>query len=137
MQYTAMSFILASNWTTTFGRTKTKEKFDMHHKVSCKINYTIYLLEYLLCKMQYVRKLDARFYDYIYIWYLMIRTKSHQLPNNDLSFLVTWSHLITSPDCLMVRACARHVWGCEFKFYSGKLSVWNQETLAQNKYQIY
>ena len=71
-----MSFMLASNWTTTFGRTKIKEKFDMHHKVSCKINYTIYLLESLLCKIQYVRKLETPFYDYIY----MIFNDSNQVP---------------------------------------------------------
>ena len=75
-----MSLMLASNWTTTFGRTKTKEKFDMHHKVSCKINYTIYLLEYLLCKIQYVGKLEAPFYDYIYIYIYMIFDDSNQVP---------------------------------------------------------
>ena len=38
----------------------------MHHKVFCKINYIIYLLEYLLCKIQYVGKLETPFYYYIY-----------------------------------------------------------------------
>ena len=73
----------------------------------------------------------------LYIWYIIIRTETLQLPNNDLSFLVTSSHLVAWPDCLMVRACAQQVWECEFKFHSSKLSVWNQETLAQNEYQIY
>ena len=33
-----------------------KETFNIYHKVSCKNNYVIYLLECLLCKMQYIRK---------------------------------------------------------------------------------
>ena len=31
--------------TTTFSNTKTKEKFNIYHKISCKSDYVIYLLE--------------------------------------------------------------------------------------------
>ena len=48
--------------TTTFGSTQRKEKFNIYHKVSCKSKYVIYLLEYLLCKIQYVRKSEIPFY---------------------------------------------------------------------------
>ena len=47
--------------TTTFVSTQTKEKFNTCHKVSCKINCHI-LLECLLCKKQYVRKLETLFH---------------------------------------------------------------------------
>ena len=47
--------------TTIFASTQTKEKFTIYHKVSCKSNYVIYLLECLLCKIQYVRKLETPF----------------------------------------------------------------------------
>ena len=48
--------------TTTFESIQTKEKFNIYHKISCKSNYIIYLLECLLCKIQYARKLETPFY---------------------------------------------------------------------------
>ena len=48
--------------TKTFESIQTKEKFNTYHKLSCKSNYVIYLLEYLLCKTQYVGKSEALFY---------------------------------------------------------------------------
>ena len=48
--------------TTTFESTHTKEKFNMYYKVSCKSNCVIYLLECLLCKIQYVRKSETPFH---------------------------------------------------------------------------
>ena len=48
--------------TTTFESTQTKEKFNIYHKVSCKSNYVIYLLECLLCKIQYVGKSETPFH---------------------------------------------------------------------------
>ena len=48
--------------TTTFASTQTKEKFNMYHKVSCKSNYVIYLLECLRCKIQYVGKSETSFH---------------------------------------------------------------------------
>ena len=39
----------------------TKEKFNIYHKVSCKSNYVIHLLECLLYKIQYVGKSETLF----------------------------------------------------------------------------
>ena len=46
---------------TTFESIQTKEKFNIYHKISCKSNYVIYLLECLLSKIQYVRKSETPF----------------------------------------------------------------------------
>ena len=48
--------------TTTSESTQTKEKFNIYHKISCESNYVIHLLEYLLCKIQYVRNLETLFH---------------------------------------------------------------------------
>ena len=48
--------------TTIFESTQTKEKFDIYHKVSCKSNYVIYLLQCLLCKIEYVGKSETPFH---------------------------------------------------------------------------
>ena len=45
-----------------FGNTQTKEIFNIYHKVSCKSNYVIFLLECLLCKIKYVRKSKTPFH---------------------------------------------------------------------------
>ena len=48
--------------TTTFESAQTKEKRIIHHKVSCKNNYVIYILECLLCKIKYIGKSETPFY---------------------------------------------------------------------------
>ena len=48
--------------TTTFESIQTKQKFNIYSKISCKSNYVIYLLECLLCKMQYIGKSETPFY---------------------------------------------------------------------------
>ena len=48
--------------TTTFESIQTKEKLNIYHKISCKSNYVIYLLECLLYKMQYVGKSETPFH---------------------------------------------------------------------------
>ena len=48
--------------TATFAGTQTKEQFNIYHNVSCKINYVIYLLECLLCKIQYIIKSETPFH---------------------------------------------------------------------------
>ena len=48
----------------TFESNQIKEKFNIYHKVSYKNNYNIYLLEYLLCKIQYVGKFHTRLYNH-------------------------------------------------------------------------
>ena len=48
--------------TTIFESIQTKEKFNIYHKISCERNYVIYLLESLLCKIQYVGKSETPFY---------------------------------------------------------------------------
>ena len=47
---------------TTFESAQTKEKRIIHHKVSCKNNYVIYILECLLCKIKYIGKSETPFY---------------------------------------------------------------------------
>ena len=46
---------------------KAKEKFEIYHKVSCKSNYVIYLLECLPCKIQFVRKSETPVYSILKI----------------------------------------------------------------------
>ena len=48
--------------TTTFESTQTKGKFNICHKISCKSNSMIYLLECLLCKVQFVGKSEIPFH---------------------------------------------------------------------------
>ena len=48
--------------TTTFESIQTKEKFSIYQKISCKGKYVIYLLECLLCKIQYVGKSEIPFH---------------------------------------------------------------------------
>ena len=48
--------------TTTFESIQTKDKFNIYHKISCKSNYVIYLLECLLCKIRYVGKSETPFH---------------------------------------------------------------------------
>ena len=48
--------------TTTFESMQTKEKTNIYHKISCKSNYVIYLLEWLICKTQYIGKTETPFH---------------------------------------------------------------------------
>ena len=43
-----------------------QEKINMYHKVSCKSNYVIYLLKFLLTKKQYVGKSKTHFHIKLY-----------------------------------------------------------------------
>ena len=47
---------------TLFESIQIKEKLNTYHKISCKINYVIYLLECLSCEIQYVGKSETPFY---------------------------------------------------------------------------
>ena len=47
---------------TTFETIQTKEKFNIYHKNSCKSNNVTYLLECLLCKIQYVGKSETPYH---------------------------------------------------------------------------
>ena len=47
--------------TTTFTSTQTRETFTIFHQVTCHSNYVIYLLEYIMCKIQYVGKSETLF----------------------------------------------------------------------------
>ena len=42
--------------TQTFMSQQTKRTFNIFHKLTCKSQYVIYLMEYILCKIQYVGK---------------------------------------------------------------------------------
>ena len=66
--------------TTTFASTQTRETFTTFHQVTCHSDYVIYLLECVMCKIQYVGKsetveiLKNRIISllYIYIYYLFL-----------------------------------------------------------------
>ena len=45
----------------TFGITETKETFHIFHKGFCKSIYVIYLLEYLPCRIRFVRESETLF----------------------------------------------------------------------------
>ena len=45
----------------TFKSNQTKRVFDMYHTITCRIQWIIYLLKCVLCKLQYIRKSDASF----------------------------------------------------------------------------
>ena len=47
--------------TTTFRSTQTRETFTIFHQVTCHSNYVIYLLECIMCKIQYVGKSEKSF----------------------------------------------------------------------------
>ena len=47
--------------TTTFTNTQTRETFTTFHQVTCHSSYVIYLLECILCKIQYVGKSETAF----------------------------------------------------------------------------
>ena len=46
---------------STTRNSKTQEIFNVYHKVSCKNKYVFYLLESLLCKIQFVGMLETHF----------------------------------------------------------------------------
>ena len=47
--------------TTTFISQQTKRKFKIYHKVNCKCEYVIYLMECTLCNKQYAGKAETAF----------------------------------------------------------------------------
>ena len=47
--------------TATFTSTQTRETFTIFHQVTCHSNYVIYLLECIMCKIQYVGKSETSF----------------------------------------------------------------------------
>ena len=47
--------------TTTFTSTQTRETFTIFHQVTCHSNYVIYLLECVMCKIQYAGKSETSF----------------------------------------------------------------------------
>ena len=44
--------------TQTFTSQRTKKNFNIFHKLTCKSQYVIYLMECILCKIQYAGKLN-------------------------------------------------------------------------------
>ena len=55
--------------TNTFQSTKNKEKFKIFHRVNCRSRFIIYLLECILCAIQYVGKSE---------WPMNIRVNKHR-----------------------------------------------------------
>ena len=47
--------------TQTFMSQQTKSMFNTFHKLTCKSQYVIYLMECILCKIQYVGKSKTPF----------------------------------------------------------------------------
>ena len=47
--------------TRTFASTQTRETFTIFHQITCHSNYVIYLLECIMCKIQYVEKPEISF----------------------------------------------------------------------------
>ena len=47
--------------TQTFMSQQTKRTFNIFHKLTCKSQYVIYLMEWILCKIQYVGKFENPF----------------------------------------------------------------------------
>ena len=47
--------------TQTFMSQQTKRTFNIFHKLTCKSQYVIYLMEWILCKIQYVKKSNIPF----------------------------------------------------------------------------
>ena len=47
--------------TQTFMSQQTKRMFNIFHRLTCKSRYVIYLMEYMLCKIQYVGKSETPF----------------------------------------------------------------------------
>ena len=47
--------------TQTFASQQTKKTFNIFHKLTCKSQYVIYLMECILCKIQYVGKSETPF----------------------------------------------------------------------------
>ena len=52
---------------TTFISQQTKRKFKIYHKVKCKSEYVIYLMECTLCNKQYIGKAETAFNQGLYI----------------------------------------------------------------------
>ena len=46
---------------TKFKSKQTNKTFNMYYKVNCKISFVIYLLEFYICKIQYVGKSEIPF----------------------------------------------------------------------------
>ena len=55
--------------TNKFKSNKTNEEFQIYHRVSCKSKFIIYLLECILCKIQYIGKSE---------WAMNIRINKHR-----------------------------------------------------------
>ena len=47
--------------TQTFTNQQTKRTFNIFHKLTCQSQYVIYLMECILCKIQYVGKFETPF----------------------------------------------------------------------------
>ena len=57
-----MSFMSTNNCNRNIWKHPNKIKTQLYHKVPCKSNYVVYLLEFLFCKIQYVEKLETPFH---------------------------------------------------------------------------
>ena len=49
------------NATASFNSYKNKRTFKLFHNLTCKRRFSIYLMERILCKLQYVGKLETPF----------------------------------------------------------------------------
>ena len=60
IQYTSRSLYCQQVLkTTTFTSAQARETFTIFHQVTCHSSYVIYLLECVMCKMQYVGKSET------------------------------------------------------------------------------
>ena len=59
--------------TKSFKSYQTKRKFKIFHKLNCKSNIVIYLMDCILCKIQYIGKAEATFN----IWLNHFRKSAH------------------------------------------------------------
>ena len=59
--YTSQSLCCQQVLKTTSTRTQTRETFTIVHQVTCHSNYVIYVLECVMCKIQYVGKSETSF----------------------------------------------------------------------------
>ena len=71
MKFVTMPLMPTNNCNRNIWKHPSKRKFNIYHKISSKGNY-VYLLECLLCKIQYVGKSETCFH---------IRLNNHRSPN--------------------------------------------------------
>ena len=79
----------------TFTSQQTKRTFNILHKLTCKSQYVIYLMECILCKIQYVRKSETPF---------NLRLNIHRKDVNNPKAITACNHLKMHGDKFMKHA---------------------------------